>query len=74
MLVSVYIRKADEDKWRRLPNKTEAISKLLNGEQLGGVVFSEDVGPSKLEKFQKLKESLDVRVDEPVVVPLDEVL
>ena len=30
MLVSVYIRKSDEEKWRNLENKTAAISKLLN--------------------------------------------
>ncbi len=45
MLVSVYIRKADEDKWRELPNKTEAISKLLNGQELSGVVFKESFAP-----------------------------
>lgn len=31
MLVSVYIRKADVDKWKALQNKTQAISDLLNG-------------------------------------------
>lgn len=30
MLVSVYIRKQDEELWRKLPNKTEAVSRLLN--------------------------------------------
>lgn len=29
MLVSVYIRKEDEDLWRKLPKKSEAISKML---------------------------------------------
>lgn len=43
MLVSVYIRKADEDKWRKLPNKTEAISKLLNGTKLSGIKINETI-------------------------------
>jgi hypothetical protein len=30
MLVSVYIRKSDENKWKALENKTQAISDLLN--------------------------------------------
>lgn len=30
MLVSVYIRKSDEDRWRKLPKKTEAIHKMLH--------------------------------------------
>lgn len=34
MLVSLYIRKADEDKWRALNNKTQVISNLLNKEPL----------------------------------------
>lgn len=31
MLVSVYIRKADEELWKSLPKKTQAIHDLLNG-------------------------------------------
>lgn len=43
MLVSVYIRKADEEKWRKLPNKSDAISKMLNGQKLTGVVIKETI-------------------------------
>jgi hypothetical protein len=32
MLVSVYIRKEDEDLWRELPKKSEAISKMLRAQ------------------------------------------
>jgi hypothetical protein len=43
MLVSVYIRKQDEDKWRKLPKKTEAVSRLLNGTKLSEIIINENI-------------------------------
>ena len=34
MIVSLYIRKADEQKWKQLQNKTALISDLLNANSI----------------------------------------
>jgi hypothetical protein len=41
--VNIWIRKADYDKWQKLPNKPEAISKMLRGETLQAVYVKETV-------------------------------
>jgi len=49
MLVSVYIRKEDEDLWRELPKKSEAIHALLHGQKIAEVFIDEVVNePIKL--------------------------
>lgn len=40
---TIYIRKEDEELWRKLPNKADAISKMLRGEKLSGVTVQEKV-------------------------------
>ena len=40
---TIYIRKEDEELWRKLPNKADAISKMLRGQQLTGVKVIEEV-------------------------------
>lgn len=49
--VNIWIRKADYDKWIKLPNKPEAISKMLRGEALQAVKIKETVNlPSQNKK------------------------
>jgi len=59
MLVTVYIRKSDEALWKALPNKTAAISDLLNGTKQRQT--SKPKTPAKLETFNRLKDTLDIR-------------
>lgn len=63
MLVSVYIRKEDEDKWRKLPKKTEAIHAMLNGQKLSAVRIEETV--ADVPKIRPLTEVIEEEVYDP---------
>lgn len=53
MLVTVYIRKADEELWKALPNKTAAISDLLNGTARPSPVLKEETRQKLLAQPKK---------------------
>lgn len=66
MLVSVYIRKEDEQRWKALQNKSEAIHKLLTNSNTNSV--SDEVNVTNLKKDQEL-----VRTTYPEIIktPMD---
>ena len=60
MLVSVYIRKEDEDLWRKLPKKSEAISKMLHGAKIDAVKIVETIPrPSEPKKVSSPRMSVE---------------
>lgn len=79
MIVSLYIRKADEQKWKQLQNKTALISDLLNANSISNDdsnINSEPINPVPVQlrkevPFDILKQGAGGRYngDTPLVGP-----
>lgn len=71
MLVSVYIRKEDEEVWRKLPKKTQAIHDMLHGQKLSGIKIHETVPVDILKQGAGGRYNGDTPIVEvdPILVP-----
>lgn len=49
---TIYIRREDEELWTKLPDKAEAVSKMLRGGDFSGVMVQEEVTRADLERLE----------------------
>jgi len=68
--VTVYVREEDLDSWKAISKKSEFIHNAINSNPK--IIFKPEIKPeTKLETFNKLKETIGVKLCKVHGLPLD---